>query len=545
MDYAGNKLDGESHAAEPHENPEFPTGDEIPGGDFVARFTVDSRPELGVYHSGSVWVDTNGNFSYDPDNLDFTNRDITYMMAVTTDDMFAGNFSDPIIDPPIADGFDKLAAYGRIGSNFRWLIDMDNDGVPEDLDLDGVVGHIEPSGINGLPVAGNFDGNAVNGDEVGLLAGSTWYFDTNHDYRIGNLVGTPDLTFNSSLIGLPIVGDFNGDGWDDLGAWQDDEFSFQLATGPMSWSNTVLTLGFGFIGVREMPITADFDEDGIDDVGLWVPDRAGVIPEEAGEWYILVSAGETINQRILNENGVAQFSPVPFGHDMHAVFGDEFAVPVVGNFDPPVTPVNSGSWAIGNTNPDNVYDVNGDGYVTTLDALIVISYIQRDGVGPLGSLAPAAGPYVDTYRDGVLSPMDVLAVVEVVNDQFAGGAEGEQADAAADAAAVDQVAVEAAPIAQLMTIEFVSQPVEASLDSAPDGPNVHSVDSYFTTNNQGDQVPARDATLFEDEITNAVLGDHTANEDNSPSDLAVALDLEAALSDIAADVSRAMREDDE
>jgi len=546
MDYAGNKLDGESHAAEPHENPEFPTGDEIPGGDFVARFTVDSRPELGVFHSGSVWVDTNGNFNHDPDNLDFTNRDITYMMAVTTDDVFAGNFADPAGPAPItADGFDKLAAYGRIGSNFRWLIDMDNDGVPEDLDLDGVVGHVEPSGINGLPVAGNFDGNATNGDEVGLLAGSTWYFDTDHDYRVGNLIGVPDLTFPSNLTGLPIVGDFNGDGWDDLGTWQDDEFTFQLATGPASWSNTVLTLAFGFIGVREMPITADFDEDGIDDVGLWVPDRAGVIPEEAGEWYILVSAGETINQRILNENGVAQFSPVPFGHDMHAVFGDEFAVPVVGNFDPPVTPVNSGSWAIGNTNPDNVYDVNGDGYVTTLDALIVISYIQRDGVGPLGSLAPAAGPYVDTYRDGVLSPMDVLAVVEVVNDQFAGGAEGEQADAAADAAAVDQVAVEAAPIAQLMTIEFVSQPVEASLDSAPDGPNVHSVDSYFTTNNQGDQVPARDATLFEDEITNAVLGDHTANEDNSPSDLAVALDLEAALSDIAADVSRAMREDDE
>jgi len=183
--------------------------------------------------------------------------------------------------------------------------------------------------------------------------------------------------------------------------------------------------------------------------------------------------------------------------------------------------------------------------VTTLDALSVISYIQRDGVGPLGSLAPAAGPYVDTYRDGVLSPMDVLAVVEVVNDHFAGGAEGEQADAATDAAAVDQVAVEAAPISELMTIEFVSQPVEASLETASDAPNVHSVDSYFAANNQGDQVSARDATLFEDEITAAVLGDHTVNEDDSPGELVAALDLEAALSDIAADVSRAMRDDDE
>jgi hypothetical protein len=43
VDDVGNALDGESNAAEPQENPLFPSGDGQPGGNFVARFTVDSR----------------------------------------------------------------------------------------------------------------------------------------------------------------------------------------------------------------------------------------------------------------------------------------------------------------------------------------------------------------------------------------------------------------------------------------------------------------------------------------------------------------------
>ena len=50
VDPANNKLDGESHQIEP-QGPLFPTGDGVPGGNFVARFTVDSHPEIGNYVS--------------------------------------------------------------------------------------------------------------------------------------------------------------------------------------------------------------------------------------------------------------------------------------------------------------------------------------------------------------------------------------------------------------------------------------------------------------------------------------------------------------
>jgi hypothetical protein len=337
------------------------------------------------------------------------------------------------------------------------------------------VGHVDPLGINGLPVAGNFDGNAANGDEVGLLAGSTWYFDMNHNYRLGDPV---DIVFAGPLTGLPIVGDFDGNGLDDLGTWKDDQFTFLLATGVGTWGGAVQSLAFGFIGVREKPVAADMDQDGIDDVGLWVPDRAGVSPVEAGEWYFLVSAGETIPQRIVAEHGVAQFEPVPFGHDLFASFGDEFAVPVLGNFDPPVTPTAAGAWSVGGTNPDDARDVNGDGLVTPLDALVLINELNVTGPRPAAVSQPA-GPYYDVTRDGALTATDALIIVNYLNSKSSGAASGEGegiVEAPATLPAADQAAFVMAAPADAATNSSRS----ASLSSEP------LVDAVFRADQAGD-----------------------------------------------------------
>ena len=329
-DDVGNALDGESNTAGPTESPTFATGDGVPGADFTARFTVDSRPEVGTWAAGSVYIDTNGNFQFDPQNADATNRDIVYALGFTSDHIFAGNFQLPDA-AGTADGFDKLAAYGKVGNSFRWLIDTDNDGQP-DLAVN------DPANIIGIPVAGRFDDSDLNGDEVGLFTGDTWWFDTDRSFTV-------DYSLVSQLRGLPIVGDFDGDGFDDLATWNNDHFEFDLANGaPRGWDGTVdatiaLTRFAGFIGVRERPVAADMDGDGIDDVGLWVPDRSGATPEKIGEWYLLLS--DDLNQTKRQDGAVVtldhEFTPIPFGPDIFAQFGDEFAIPVVGNFDPPTT----------------------------------------------------------------------------------------------------------------------------------------------------------------------------------------------------------------
>jgi hypothetical protein len=336
-DRVGNALDGESNAVQPLEAPKFSSGDGVPGGDFVARFTVDSRPEIGTWAAGSVYIDTNGNFSFDPNNVDATNRDLVYVLGYASDFIFAGDFREPVVDYPEDHyelfvqnamypnaGFDKLAAYGKVGNQFRWLIDTDNDGVPN-------LNVVDPANIIGQPVAGNFDGDASNGDEVGLFTGTTWYFDVDHDYKIDVGSAVP-----SAIRGYPIVGDFDGDGTDDLAAWRDYTVAFDLAAN--GFGQLDATIKAGFIGVRERPVAADMDMDGIDDVGLWTPDRAGATPEETGEWFFLLSDDHDKTERVTGTVVTLdhEFSPIPLGQDLFAQFGDEFALPVVGNFDPPV-----------------------------------------------------------------------------------------------------------------------------------------------------------------------------------------------------------------
>lgn len=273
-DPAGNKLDGESNADEPQGRPTLPSGDSVPGGDFHARFTVDSRAEIGVYSDGSVYIDTNGNHLFDPEAIDSddTNEDIVYKLGNQTSLYIAGNFVRGADD--VADGYDKLATFGSFGGAFRWLIDTNNNGVPD------LVVTTSPQ-TNGLPVAGNFDGNAVNGDEVGLKSGTTWRLDTDHDFQV-------DTTLAGNMTGSPFIGDFDGDGIDDLGAWSNDLFVLDLSSDGID-GMTDVSFTFGFPGVREIPFAADFNGDGFDDIGLTQPDGTGVTPNDQAEFYVLMT----------------------------------------------------------------------------------------------------------------------------------------------------------------------------------------------------------------------------------------------------------------
>jgi hypothetical protein len=136
-------------------------------------------------------------------------------------------FADPGDPANQADGFHKLAAYGRYGGTNRWLIDTDNNGVPN-LNLpDGL-------SIDGLPLAGRFwDGVVRNGididpnsDQVGVKKGTTWYLDTNANL----IIDAGDVVLAGNMPGMPIVGDFDGDGIDDLGSWVDDVFYIDLSS---------------------------------------------------------------------------------------------------------------------------------------------------------------------------------------------------------------------------------------------------------------------------------------------------------------------------
>lgn len=78
-------------------------------------------------------------------------------------------------------------------------------------------------------------------------------------------------------------------------------------------------------------------------------------------------------------------------------------------------------------NPHNPSDVNNDGVVTPIDALILVNELNSGGGGPLPTDGDGEPPdeMLDVNGDGVLSPMDVLIIINELNNGGMSG-EGEQ-----------------------------------------------------------------------------------------------------------------------
>jgi hypothetical protein len=359
-DADGNELDGEFD----DDNPSFPTGDGEPGGSFRGTFRVDSRPEIGSRSGTDIDVDINGNWFWDPWPFnDPEDADLTFSLLVigsdglptsetfgTHDQLFAGRFVEPRSGLPDR-LHDQLAAFGYLPAenSFRWLIDMDGDGVLRDgTDIVTTQGPISAFSINSaLAIAGEFDVNRP-GDEIGLYGAGKWAFDDDGDRAITD----SDRFIANGLVGYPVVGDFDGDGKDDLAVFRENTWYFDLASDGLGDADTAAgattptggmadhTLAWGLPGTQDRPVTADMDQDGIDDIGLWVPNMTTA----TAEWRFLMS-NDLVQprRRVTGEINTLRhaFMRFPSGNDIFIEFGSDRSRPIVGNFGPPPSGVST------------------------------------------------------------------------------------------------------------------------------------------------------------------------------------------------------------
>src|SRR5262249_53731917 len=150
---------------------------------------------------------------------------------------------------------------------------------------------------------GDFD-PSLPGDELALFTGTQlFFFDVNPSTRAVEADPHAAGPVGTTLRGIPIVGDFNGDGTTDLATWINDRFEFDygIPHSPFTFLDTNIAsptaplpvtlpmISLGFPGVGEIPVAADMDQDGFTDVGLWVPGRSGSVPESSAEWSFLMS----------------------------------------------------------------------------------------------------------------------------------------------------------------------------------------------------------------------------------------------------------------
>ena len=157
-----------------------------------------------------------------------------------------------------------------------------------------------------IPVVG--DWNGTGWDHVGIYSPPqrTWYLKDANDDGWSNVqtvrFGADDTSW------VPVVGDWNGDGFDTIGMYSPPQRTWYLKdANDDGWGN-VQTVRFGSADTSWVPVVGDWDGDGVDTIGLYSPDQKS--------WYL----------KEANNDGWGNLQTVRFGSD------DTSWIPVVGDW---------------------------------------------------------------------------------------------------------------------------------------------------------------------------------------------------------------------
>jgi len=118
-------------------------------------------------------------------------------------------------------------------------------------------------GTTDKPLVGDWNGDGY--DDVGVWRNGTFYLDYNGNGIWDGTLIDKQFVFGNST-DTPLVGDWNGDGKDEIGVWRAGKFYLDL-NGNRVWNLGVDQL-FTFGASTDKPIVGDWNGDGIDDVGV-------------------------------------------------------------------------------------------------------------------------------------------------------------------------------------------------------------------------------------------------------------------------------------
>jgi hypothetical protein len=149
-------------------------------------------------------------------------------------------------------------------------------------------------------------------------------------------------------------------------------------------------------------------------------------PEGAQITAVLVSGPSRASSFTLNPNGTFTYDhnfsagrvQDSFTYRASDGSGESVVTTVTITIDEPLPPEHQ--------NPAEHKDVNADGFITPIDALLIINYLNSDPVDASVDNLPPPPPYRDVNGDNFITAQDVLIVINELNAR-SGGGEGEAA----------------------------------------------------------------------------------------------------------------------
>jgi hypothetical protein len=316
----------------------------------IGDFNGDGKDDIigRVDSNGDWWVGLSNGAGFD--NIKWTrwNENINWLNVMT------GDFN--------GDGLDDIA--GRVDSNGDWWVGLSEGSKFKNLkwarwdvrsdwvdvlmgDFSGrgsseVVGRISHSGhwwflswdsdeksfrfgnIDDTPIIGDWNGDGI--DNIGVWRSGSFYLDYDGN---GEWNSDIDKSFRfGNIDDTPIIGDWNGDGIDNIGVWRSGSFYLDY-DGNGVWDGSVIDKLFTFGSSTDTPIIGDWNGDGIDNIGVW----------RSGSFY-------------LDYNGNGAWDS---GVDLVSTFRNPTDTPIIGDFNGDGID-NIGAWSSGSF----YFDYNGN-----------------------------------------------------------------------------------------------------------------------------------------------------------------------------------------
>jgi len=232
----------------------------------VGDFSGDGIANIAVFHNGKWYIDLNGNGIWD-------DEDLLIQMG--------GPADQPVVGDWDGDGKTDIGIFGPMGAHDHHLIAA-KPGLPTDLNatISTIPKNVPPdvavhTSMSNVRAMQHSTGGSVRLDVV------------DHVFQFGN---EGDQAF---------TGDFTGDGISTIGVYRDGKW-FIDKTGTGKWDeNAVLVNNADFgLGPGGIPVIGDWNGDGIDKIGLFVD----------GVWFLDTTGDFRFDTRI--EFGQAGDRPV-------------------------------------------------------------------------------------------------------------------------------------------------------------------------------------------------------------------------------------------